>query len=115
MEAGTGQGMKRGRAYRRYGCKGTHGKQFGAWCMRLLEDAGHGTWTYAGDLAPEDGRRPTRRRGGFAGHAAAAREIGRVLDRELRGVYEDRSTTVAALLREWWVIHRTCGPRRRVT
>ncbi len=96
-----GQGMKRGRVYRRCGCKGAHGKQLGAWCVRLLEDAGHGTWTYAVDLAPEDGRRRTRRRGGFASHAAAAREMARVLDGELRGVYEDRRTTVAAFLREW--------------
>ncbi len=96
-----GQGLKRGRVYRRCGCKGVHGKQLGAWCVRLLEDAGHGTWTYAVDLAPEDGTRRTRRRGGFATRAKAAREMKAVLDGELRGVYEDRRTTVAAFLREW--------------
>ncbi|WP_328954437.1 tyrosine-type recombinase/integrase [Kitasatospora purpeofusca] len=69
--------------------------------MRLLEEAGHGSWTYCVDLAPEDGKRKTRRRGGFATRAQAAREMKAVLDGELRGVYEDRRVTVASFLRQW--------------
>ncbi|MDH6145734.1 integrase [Kitasatospora sp. GP30] len=42
-----------------------------------------------------------RRRGGFASRAEAAREMKAMLDGELRGVYEDRRTTVASFLREW--------------
>ena len=96
-----GQRAQRGRVYRRCGCKGGHGKQLGPWCVRLLEEAGHGSWTYCVDLAPEEGRRRTRRRGGFASRAEAVREMKAVLDGELRGVYEDRRTTVASFLREW--------------
>ncbi|MFJ9446816.1 tyrosine-type recombinase/integrase [Kitasatospora sp. NPDC101235] len=73
----------------------------GPWCVRLLEEAGHGSWTYCVDLAPEDGKRKTRRRGGFASRAEAAREMKAVLNGELRGVYEDRRTTVASFLRQW--------------
>ncbi|MGW2541005.1 hypothetical protein ACWC5I_09050 [Kitasatospora sp. NPDC001574] len=42
------------------------------------------------------GRRRVRRRGGFAGHAEALREMRAVLDGELRGVYENRRTKVAS-------------------
>ncbi|MEV7941153.1 MULTISPECIES: Arm DNA-binding domain-containing protein [unclassified Kitasatospora] len=66
-----------------------------------MEEADHGRWTYCIDLAREDGKRRTRRRGGFATRAEAAREMKAMLDGELRGVYEDRRTTVASFLREW--------------
>ncbi|MEU4117740.1 site-specific integrase [Kitasatospora sp. NPDC028055] len=66
-----------------------------------MEEAGHGSWTYCVDLAPEEGKRRTRRRGGFATRAEATREMKAVLNGELRGVYEDRRTTVASFLREW--------------
>ncbi|MBV6702947.1 hypothetical protein [Kitasatospora aureofaciens] len=101
-----GQRTKRGRVYRRCGCQDENKKQLGPWCMRLLEDAKHGTWTYAVDLAPEDGRRRVRRRSGFASRAEAAREMAAVLDGELRGVYENRRTTVASYLREWLTIKK---------
>ncbi|WP_033257561.1 Arm DNA-binding domain-containing protein, partial [Kitasatospora phosalacinea] len=65
--------------------------QLGSWCPRLAADTAHGRWTYAVDLAREDGKRRTRRRGGFASRAEAAREMARVLDAEYRGVYEDRT------------------------
>ncbi|MFE4599567.1 Arm DNA-binding domain-containing protein [Kitasatospora indigofera] len=68
---------------------------------RLLEEAGHGSWTYCVDLAPEDGKRKTRWRGGFASRAEAAREMRAVLDGELRGVYEGSRVTVAGFLRQW--------------
>ncbi|MFD7734786.1 hypothetical protein ACFV6F_30945 [Kitasatospora phosalacinea] len=61
----------------------------------------HGRWTYCVDLAPDEGRRRTRRRGGFATCAEAIREMRAMLDGELRGVYEDRRVTVAAYQREW--------------
>ncbi|MFJ9841628.1 tyrosine-type recombinase/integrase [Kitasatospora sp. NPDC101155] len=61
----------------------------------------HGKWTYCVDLAPEDGNRKTRRRGGFATRAEAAQEMRAVLNGELRGVYEDRRMTVASFLRQW--------------
>ncbi|MFG3056256.1 tyrosine recombinase XerC [Kitasatospora sp. NPDC048239] len=96
-----GQRARRGRVYRRCGCTDEHRKQLGPWCVRLLGEAGHGSWTYCVDLAPEDGRRRTRRRGGFTSRAEAAREMAAVLDGELRGVYENRRTTVASYLREW--------------
>lgn len=96
-----GQRAQRGRVYRRCGCSDGHGKQLGPWCVRLLEEAGHGSWTYCVDLAPDEGKRRTRRRGGFASRAEAAREMRAVLDGELRGVYENRRTTVASYLREW--------------
>lgn len=96
-----GQRAQRGRVYRRCGCTDGNGKQLGLWCVRLLEEAGHGSWTYCVDLAPEEGERRTRRRGGFATRAEAAREMKAVLDGELRGVYEDRRTTVASFLRQW--------------
>ncbi|MFI9365570.1 hypothetical protein ACIG5E_31650 [Kitasatospora sp. NPDC053057] len=76
-------------------------KQLGPWCPRLAGDLKHGTWTYAVDLAREEGRRRVRRRGGFGSRAEAAREMAAVLDGELRGVYENRRTTVASYLREW--------------
>ncbi|WP_183107227.1 tyrosine recombinase XerC [Streptomyces sp. 1114.5] len=56
------------------------------------------------DLAKDEGRRRVRRRGGFASHAEAMREMRAVL--ELRGVYENRRTTVASYLREWLVTRR---------
>ncbi|MFJ9691390.1 tyrosine-type recombinase/integrase [Kitasatospora sp. NPDC101183] len=96
-----GQRAQRGRVYRRCGCSDEHGRQLGPWCVQLLEEAGRGSWTYCVDLAPEDGKRKTRRRGGFATRAEAAREMKAVLNGELRGVYEDRRTTVASFLREW--------------
>ena len=96
-----GQRAQRGRVYRRCGCKDGHGKQLGAWCMRLLEEAEHGSWTYCVDLAPEDDRRRTRRRGGFASEAEAAQELAAVLEGELSGAYEERRTTVADYLRRW--------------
>lgn len=77
-----GQRAQRGRVYRRCGCTGRHRKQLGPWCVRLLKEVGHGAWTYCVDLAPEDGRRRTRRRGGFATRAKAAREMRAVLDGE---------------------------------
>ncbi|MDH6709527.1 hypothetical protein P3T27_006275 [Kitasatospora sp. MAA19] len=73
-----GQRTKRGRVYRRCGCQDEHKKQLGPWCMRLLADAKHGTWTYAVDLAREDDRRRVRRRGGFASRAEAARAMAAV-------------------------------------
>ncbi|WP_404868348.1 tyrosine-type recombinase/integrase [Kitasatospora griseola] len=97
-----GQRPQRGRVYRRCGCKdGSSGKQLGSWCPQLAADVKHGKWTYCVDLAPDEGRRRTRRRGGFASRAEAAREMAAVLDGELRGVYENRRTTVASFLREW--------------
>ncbi|MFE7558190.1 tyrosine-type recombinase/integrase [Kitasatospora sp. NPDC057500] len=69
--------------------------------MRLLEEAAHGSWTYCVDLAPEDGRRRTRRRGGFASEGEAAQELAAVLEGQLSGAYEERRTTVADFLREW--------------
>ncbi|WP_030396148.1 tyrosine-type recombinase/integrase [Kitasatospora purpeofusca] len=69
--------------------------------MRLLEEAGHGSWTSCVDLAPQDGRRRTRRRGGFATEAEAAQELAAVLEGELSGAYEERRTTVADYLWEW--------------
>ncbi|MGW3073979.1 tyrosine-type recombinase/integrase [Kitasatospora sp. NPDC001132] len=118
------QRPKRGRVYRRCGCKdGNSGKQLGSWCPRLAADTTHGRWTYAVDLALQDGKRRTRRRGGFASRAEAAREMARVLDAEYRGVYEDRTLRVGLFLYEWleakrpalapntWAGYRACIER----
>ncbi|MFG2698001.1 hypothetical protein [Kitasatospora sp. NPDC048407] len=72
----------------------------------MAGDVKHGKWTYCVDLAPDEGQRRTRRRGGFATRAEAAREMAAVLDGELRGVYENRRTTVASLLREWLILQK---------
>ncbi|MFJ9776899.1 tyrosine-type recombinase/integrase [Kitasatospora sp. NPDC101157] len=101
-----GQRAQRGRVYRRCGCSDGSGKQLGPWCPRLAGDLKHGKWTYCVDLAPEDGNRKTRRRGGFATRAEAAREMKAVLNGELRGVYEDRRTTVASFLRQWLTVKK---------
>ncbi|MFE7558185.1 transposase [Kitasatospora sp. NPDC057500] len=45
------QRAQRGRVYRRFGCLDGHGRQLGPWCVRLREEAGHGSWTYCVDLA----------------------------------------------------------------
>ncbi|MFJ8436156.1 Arm DNA-binding domain-containing protein [Kitasatospora sp. NPDC094019] len=87
--------------YRRCVCTDGSGKQLGPWCPRLAGDLKHGRWTYCVDLAPEDGNRKTHRRGGFATRAEATRKMKAVLNGELRGVYEDRRTTVASFLQEW--------------
>ncbi|WP_457029719.1 tyrosine-type recombinase/integrase [Kitasatospora sp. P5_F3] len=74
--------------------------QLSPWSVRLLEEAGYRSWPYCVDLAWEEGKGRTRRRGGFASRAGAAREMKAVLDGELGG-YENRRTTVASYLREW--------------
>lgn len=94
-----GQRPQQGRVYRRCGCSDSNGKQLGPWCPQLATDVKHGKWTYCVDLAPDEGRRRTRQRAGFASRAEAAREMAAVLDGELRGVYEDRRVTVAAYVR----------------
>ncbi|WP_418909947.1 Arm DNA-binding domain-containing protein, partial [Kitasatospora phosalacinea] len=95
----------------------------GSWCPRLAADTAHGRWTYAVDLAREDGKRRTRRRGGFASRAEAARGMARGLDAEYRGVYEDRTLRVGVFLYEWleakrpalapntWAGYRACIER----
>ncbi|MFD9592674.1 tyrosine-type recombinase/integrase [Kitasatospora sp. NPDC059973] len=118
------QRPKRGRVYRRCGCtNGSSGKQLGSWCPQLAADTSHGRWTYAVDLAREEGKRRTRRRGGFASRAEAAREMARVLDAEYRGVFEDRTLRVGLFLYEWleakrpalapntWAGYRACIER----
>ncbi|MFD8478187.1 tyrosine-type recombinase/integrase [Kitasatospora sp. NPDC059673] len=72
----------------------------------MAGDVKHGKWTYCVDLAPDEGQRRTRRRGGFASRAEAAREMAAVLDGELRGVYENRRTTIASFLREWLILQK---------
>ncbi|WP_051836732.1 site-specific integrase [Streptomyces sp. NRRL WC-3742] len=78
----------------------------GPWCPRLAGDLKHGKWTYCVDLAPEEGKRRTRRRGGFATRAEATREMKAVLNGELCGVYEDRRSTVASFLRQWLTVKK---------
>ncbi|WP_424711849.1 Arm DNA-binding domain-containing protein [Kitasatospora acidiphila] len=66
------------------------GEAVDSWCPRPAADATHGRWTYAVALAREDGKRRTRRRGGFASRTEAALEMARVLGAEYRGEYEER-------------------------
>ncbi|WP_441248187.1 hypothetical protein [Kitasatospora sp. McL0602] len=101
-----GRRAQHGRVYRRCGCSDGDRRQLGPWCPRLAGDVRHGTWTYAVDVARDEGRRRVRRRGGFASRAEALREMKAVLDGELRGVYENRRATVGSYLREWLVTRR---------
>ncbi|USX56248.1 tyrosine recombinase XerC [Lentzea sp. HUAS12] len=90
----------RGRVYRRCACRGTDGRQLGARCPKLTNRK-HGSWTYAVDLPSLDGKRSTRRRGGFATKADAQAALGKVLEYERTGIVIDDRQTVATYLESW--------------
>jgi hypothetical protein len=83
---------RRGRVYRRCGCRDEARWQLGACCPLLVSDAGQGTWTLAVDLPGTEHRR-TVRRGGFASHEDAAAASRRFLDGRSVGVDADPNQT----------------------
>src|SRR5579872_6600058 len=91
---------RRGRVYRRCGCRDEARRQLGACCPLLVSDAGHGTWTFAVDL-PGTERRRTVRRGGFANRDDAAAALRRFLDGRSVGVDVDSDQTVGEYLVAW--------------
>ena len=93
-------GRRRGRVYRRCGCRDADRRQLGAGCPRLAEE-GHGTWTFAVDIPSLSGRRRTVRRSGFedAWHAEGA--LRRFLESRQLGFDADPHETVAAYLTKW--------------
>ncbi|GAB2974299.1 hypothetical protein GCM10027184_25100 [Saccharothrix stipae] len=89
-----------GRVYRRCACRDTVGRQLGARCPKLAGGK-HGRWTFAVDLPSPDGRRQTRRRGGFASRTEAQAALGKVLEYERTGIVTDDKQTVADYLTTW--------------
>ncbi|MFF2745990.1 tyrosine-type recombinase/integrase [Kitasatospora sp. NPDC058048] len=94
---------KRGRVYRRCGCRDDQRRQLGARCPLLATDPHHGTWTFAVDSHTTlDGRRHTVRRGGFPKKKAAKKALHRFLEGERTGFSCDPDQTVADYLDEWF-------------
>jgi len=91
---------RRGRVYRRCGCRDGARRQLGAACPLLVSDAGHGTWTFAVDLPGVEGRR-TVRRGGFASRGDAASALRLFLEGRSVGVDADPNQTVGEYLLAW--------------
>lgn len=90
-----------GRVYRRCGCRTSVGKLVGPSCPMLATDDKHGTWGFAVDLPSLDGRRKTKRRGGFSTKREAARELAKVTARVDASVKVDDRETVAGYLDGW--------------
>ncbi|MFG2846364.1 tyrosine-type recombinase/integrase [Kitasatospora sp. NPDC048296] len=94
---------KRGRVYRRCGCRDDQRRQLGARCPLLAIDPHHGTWTFAVDShIALDGKRHTVRRGGFPKKKAAKKALHRFLEGERTGFTCDPDQTVADYLDEWF-------------
>ncbi|MEU7095838.1 tyrosine-type recombinase/integrase [Kitasatospora aureofaciens] len=93
-------GRRRGRVYRRCGCRDAARRQLGAGCPRLVEER-HGTWTFAVDIPSLSGRRRTVRRGGFEDDFAAESALRRFLEGRQLGFDADPHETVAAYLTKW--------------
>ncbi|MGW7584688.1 Arm DNA-binding domain-containing protein [Kitasatospora sp. NPDC054768] len=88
---------KRGRVYRRRGCRDQHRKQLGARCPLLVADPHHGTWTFAVDShTAVDGKRHTIRRGGYLKKKAARKALHRYLEGERTGIPRDPDQSIAA-------------------
>lgn len=94
------QNPTRGRVYRRCGCRDDAGNQLGTRCPHL-SNRSHGRWSYAVDLAPIDGKRKTRRRGGFATKHEAQAALTKILEYERTGLVIDDRQTVGDYLTEW--------------
>ncbi|MFJ3217405.1 tyrosine recombinase XerC [Kitasatospora sp. NPDC086801] len=94
---------KRGRVYRRCGCRDQHRNQLGARCPLLATDPHHGTWTFAVDSHTcIDGRRHTIRRGGYLKKKAAKKALHRYLEGERTGIPRDPDQSVADYLDDWF-------------
>ena len=91
---------RRGRVYRRCGCRDADRRQLGASCPRLAEQ-GHGRWTFAVDIPSLSGRRRTVRRGGFEDAWTAEGALRRFLEGRRLGFDADPHETVAVYLTRW--------------
>lgn len=94
------QNPTRGRVYRRCACRDGAGDQLGPRCPKL-GNRSHGRWSYAVDLAPVDGNRKTRRRGGFATKQEARAALAKILEFEHTGLVIDDRQAVTDYLTEW--------------
>ena len=94
------QNPTRGRVYRRCACRDDAGDQLGPHCPKL-SNRSHGRWSYAVDLTPVDGKRKTRRRGGFATKQEARAALAKILEYEHTGFVIDDRQTVGDYLTEW--------------
>ena len=92
---------RRGRVYRRCGCRDGDRRQLGASCPRLAQDPGHGTWTFAVDVPSPAGRHHTVRRGGFASQDDARSGLHRFLDGRAVGFAADPNQTLGEYLTSW--------------
>ncbi len=82
-----------GQLYRRCGCRGQDGKQFGFSCPTLKQDKQHGRWYFAVQVEGLEGKRERVRRGGYA-----SEELARLALAEFR-----RLPTPEVLARMWTV------------
>ncbi|MCT2587917.1 site-specific integrase [Actinophytocola gossypii] len=94
------QNPTRGRVYRRCACRDDSGDQLGPHCPKL-DNRSHGRWSYAVDLAPVEGKRKTRRRGGFATKQEARAALAKILEYEHTGLVIDDRQTVGDYLTDW--------------
>lgn len=94
------QSPTRGRVYRRCACRDDAGDQLGPRCPKL-DNRSHGYWSYAVDLTPVDGKRKTRRRGGFVTKQDARTALAKILEYEHTGLVIDDRQTVGDYLTEW--------------
>lgn len=92
---------RRGRAYRRCGCRGADGRQLGSRCPALTSRGRHGSWAYAVDLPSLDRQRRTRRRSGFPTQAAATAALEAFLTGERTGIYADPDLLLGTYLADW--------------
>ncbi|WP_052509219.1 hypothetical protein [Kitasatospora griseola] len=92
---------KRGRVYRRCGCRDVRRRQLGTSCPRLATDANHGSWAFAVDVPSLDGRRRTMRRSGFPDEAEARITLRQFSQGLALGVVIDPRQTTAEYLRSW--------------
>lgn len=92
--------QRRGRVYRRCGCRDADRRQLGAKCPRLAQPE-HGTWGFAVDIPSLDRRRRTVRRGGFENAWTAEATLRRYLEGRRLGFDADPNETVAAYLTKW--------------
>ena len=94
---------KRGRVYRRCGCRDLNRRQLGAHCPRL-PDGAHGTWGFAVDIPAGGGPRRTVRRGGFPTCDKAESALRRFHEGRAMGFDGDPNQTVAQYLHAWLAI-----------
>ncbi|MFD4533496.1 tyrosine-type recombinase/integrase [Kitasatospora sp. NPDC058397] len=94
-------GRDRGRVYRRCGCRDDHRRQLGTRCPRLATDPHHGSWAFAVDTPPVDGRRHTVRRAGFPDEIDARTALRHFNEGLALCVITDPRQRTSDYLRDW--------------